>query len=178
MPLDQRINPFTGCTGNSTCTSEHQFEWRNCHSYGLDIRTLQTICCAVLEHASKLESGALFRPDPFKTIVTCKGNVHTMVWDPFRLGTPKDSKPETPMDAALASCLWMLRYNTDSRSGAFAYGIHSLGPSQEVLSRNDIIKQYKTLLSKSKVEMCNGIRSIRLQNFMDERKEYNKDLWY
>jgi hypothetical protein len=78
------------------------------------------------------------------------------------------------MDATLASCLLCLRSSTGNRSERLSYGKHML-ESEMVLSRSDISRLYRTLAGQSKEEMCDGIRSIRLQHFLQERDQFDND---
>jgi hypothetical protein len=88
-----------------------------------------------------------------------------------------DPKPQTSLDATLAGCLLKLLYNSENRSTRLSYGKHAL-KSGMVLSRNEISKLYTTLHSQSKEEMCDGIRSISLQNSEQKRGSLENNTAY
>ena len=159
------------CTGKPECTTDHHFLWDCCFSSNLEPEALQKICCALLERATN--QSAVVLPDVDTTVVTCRGNVHTIAWKPFRMMEFNDPKPRTSLDATLANCLSNLKYNSEIRSTRLFHGRNAF-ESDMVLSRNEISELYKTLHGQSKEQMCDGIRSISLQHYQTEETEFKE----
>jgi hypothetical protein len=160
------------CTGKSRCLGDDQFTWFWCSFSNLEPEILQEICCTLLEYASNRSDVVL--PDGDNTVVSCKGNVHAITWKPFCMNVFNDPAPRSSIDATLASCLLCLRCSTENRSERLSYGKHML-ESKMVLSRSDILRLYRTLAGQSKENMCDGIRSIKLQHFLQERDQFEDD---
>ncbi|KAF2848318.1 hypothetical protein T440DRAFT_470194 [Plenodomus tracheiphilus IPT5] len=160
------------CTGKTNCTGDDRFTldwWSNSN---LRPANFLQICIALLREAA-LRSDIVL-PNCDKTVVSCQGSIHTIEWESFAMRVFNDPAPRNALDATLASCLLSMKALTNNHEARLSYGKHSLD-SRLLFSRHDILNSYRSLAGKTVDEMINGIRSIRILDFLQERSEFEND---
>jgi hypothetical protein len=168
------LNPFASknppCSGEISCGEHHDFGWDWISQSNLEPLAFLKICCKIICYAAAIcdKQGAFVPLNTTK--ISCDGQVRTIEWEEFRMRVFNDPAPNNALQATLGSVCATMYFNTENRTSRLGYGKHSLR-SRKALSRCDILNAFKNLRAKGLDEICNGIKSIRVQNFIQERDE-------
>lgn len=182
------LNPFASknppCSGESSCGEHHDFDWDWISQSNLEPLAFLKICCKILCYAAAFSEDKQGAFVPMNTTkISCDGQVRTIEWEEFRMRVFNDPAPKNALQATLGSVCATMYSNTENRISRLGYGKHSLR-SRKVLSRCDTLNAFKPLRAKGLDEISNGIKSIRVQDFIQERDEWKMkrtnpfaDLW-
>ncbi|XP_014550042.1 hypothetical protein COCVIDRAFT_21370 [Bipolaris victoriae FI3] len=159
------------CTQTLASDGDHKLKLSDISHSDLEPEVIQKILIALLREAKK-QSGAVV-PDREKTIVSCKGVVYGIVWEPFTGGVFDRARPKSALDATLYRCLLSMKHSTIYRRTRISRSTEEPLVSQSSFSRQDIASSYEALAGESLRDIIQGIRRIRIQNFLVEETEFD-----
>lgn len=173
------------CFGEYFC-NEHRFDLDEVIDSSLEPDAIRNICYGILRHAAEYckDGGGIALPSMGGTRVSCNGEIRRIKWKLFDLAVFNNPNPGNALDATLGAVCLILITNTEHREIWLDYNPLDL-QSRRVLSRKDIAQAFKNARGKNLAGMFEAIRSIRVQDIMDERVEWaclenreaDEDIW-